>query len=78
MYRLFMEVLKKGTKVKKIFDEENPELRGYAVFEDNWITEFDEVLINKGGDMFLVLDFQEVIEKVLTVYISPFNTRLEG
>lgn len=39
-----MEISTKGTKVKKIFGEENPKLKGYVVFEDNWITEFDKVL----------------------------------
>jgi hypothetical protein len=69
-----MEILTKGTKVKKIFGDENPKLKGYVVFEDNWITEFDKVLLNVDGDIYLVLDFQEIKENVLIMDTLPYES----
>ena len=68
-----MEILRKETKVKKIFGEKNPKLKGYVVFEDSWISEFDKVLFNKDGDMFLVLDFQELEEHVPILPLIPIS-----
>lgn len=64
----YQKSFNKGTKIRKIFGEENPILKGYVVFEDNWICEFDKVLFNNKGDIYLVLDFKEIKENVLFPY----------
>lgn len=59
--------MEKGNRIRKICDGVTTlfNLKGYIMFEDNWITEYDKVLYNQKGEMFTVLDFVEVEENVL-------------
>ena len=54
----------KGNRVKKIFDDRNPKLKNYVMFEDFWITENNKVLYNQQNEEFLIIDFIEVEEEI--------------
>ena len=62
-----MDDLRKFTKVTKICDgiTTRLKLKGYAIFEDNWIGKHDKVLYNQADEPFNVLDFQEIEENTL-------------
>ena len=67
---------KKGCRVKKIFGEENILLQNYVIFDDNWISEYDTVLLNENGDRFSILDYKELKENILVIDTLPYNTGL--
>ncbi|MFW6220031.1 MAG: hypothetical protein ACOC33_04250 [bacterium] len=70
-----MKSVKKGNRVKKICDgiTTNHKLKGFVMFEDNWITENNKILYNKDGELFSVLDFQCVEENTLIMpEIMPY------
>ena len=71
-----MENIRKGNKVKKILDGITSylKLKGYVMFEDNWITENDKTLYNKDGVSFSVLDFEEVKENTLILDTMPYDS----
>lgn len=58
--------MNKGNEVIKICDgiETLLDLKGYIVFDDNWISEYDTVLYNDKDELFNVLDFKEITEEV--------------
>ncbi|MDA3779047.1 MAG: hypothetical protein PF487_02255 [Bacteroidales bacterium] len=69
-----MKKIRKGTKVKKIFDNKILKLKNYIMFEDRWISENDKILYNVNNEKFLVLEFQEVTENVLILDTMPYES----
>lgn len=71
-----MKNITKGNKVKKILDgvTSKSKLKGYVMFEDNWISENDKILYNKNGDVFSILDFQEIIQNILIIDTMPYES----
>lgn len=70
-----MESYRKGNKVTKICDgiTTYQKLKNYVMFEDNYISEHDEILYNKDGEPFSILDFEEVEENTLVMpEIMPY------
>lgn len=71
-----MKNIRKGTRVKKILNgvTSKLKLKGYIVFEDNWINENDKTLYNKNNVSFSVLDFEEIKENVLIIDTTPYES----
>lgn len=68
---------RKGNEVIKICDgvSSSIELRGYIMFSDSFISEYDKVLFNKNGDKFMILDFMEIEEEFQILPILPILFR---
>lgn len=68
--------IRKGTKVKEIFDDKTPylKLKGYIQFEDNWITENDKILYNEKGVSFSVLSFKKIKRNTLMLNTMPYGS----
>lgn len=60
-----MEDIRKGTKIRKILDD------NYIMFEDNWFNEHDKILFNQNDEEFLVLDFMEIEEELPILPLIP-------
>ena len=71
-----MKNIRKGTKVKKILDGVTSylKLKGYVMFEDNWIIENDKTLYDKEGNSFSVLEYEEIKENTLILDALPYKS----
>lgn len=49
---------RKGTKIIKIFGDENIKLKNYVVFEDRWISKHDKFLLDENNNKYIVLDYK--------------------
>ena len=69
-----MQTFTKGSTVKRILDHRYPQLEGYLLLNDSWITENDKILFNKENEKFNVLDFMIFKENTLIMDTVPFES----
>lgn len=65
--------MKKGNRVIAIGgDYKYPLPKGTVVFEDNWITKDDKVLVDSSGAEFNVTGFAEIHDRIICGGIPPY------